>query len=349
MKNMTKMLLSSAILAMSPIAMGTELTNNQILENDGVININGSFTLTSADNAYLDNYGVINYNRREGDKLNLNGATNNSGIRIYTGSHFREMYDMAPTALLASEDSPLIKDSFADLTSSNFVRVSDIGRFVINTEGSDPVVLTEENLADYKGTCFSIMEGKGDIIFNNEGQGFYQFLSVEGNNDAKNIIVLRGSKDGNTVELNNSGADELFAVNTIITNSEDYLKDFVSKSDQTKTINLDKTYNLNITGMFDFKAENELFTDGKVSIAGEGSQVQISSVNSMFQSDIDVNAGELILDPQCERFNGEEKVNEETKTITLSKTMNVSTEGSIVNKGTLNIGTTGVLSLGVAG
>ena len=69
----------------------------------------------------------------------------------------------------------------------------------------------------------------------------------------------------------------------------------------------------------------------------------------MFQSDIDVNAGELILDPQCERFNGEEKVNEETKTITLSKTMNVSTEGSIVNKGTLNIGTTGVLSLGVAG
>ena len=348
MKNITKMLLSSAILATSPIAMGTELVNDQILENDGVININGNFTLTSTDGAYLDNYGVINYNRGEDDKLTLNGATANSGIRIYTREHFREMYDMAPTALLASKDSPLIKDSFAELLQLNYVRVNDGGKFIVNTAGEDPVELTSGNLEDYKDTFFSIQDGKGDITFDNNDGTFFQFLSVEGNNDAKNVIVLRGSKDNHNVALNNTN-NELFEVKTDITNDKNYLKDFVSKSDQTKTISLDKPYNLNITGKFDFKAGNELFTDGKVSVAGEASQVQISSVNSMFKSDIDVIAGELILNPQCERFNGDEKVNEENKTVKLSKTMNVKSGAKLSNKGTLNICTTGVLSLGVAG
>ena len=151
MKNMTKMLLSSAILATSPIAMATDqMTNNQIIENDGVININGGFKLISTDGAYLDNYGVINYNRGASDKLELNGASANSGIRIYTGEHFRVMGGMVPTALLTNKDSSLIKDSFAELLQRNYVRVNDGGRFIINTAGSDPVGIVYQNSINRK-------------------------------------------------------------------------------------------------------------------------------------------------------------------------------------------------------
>ena len=127
---------------------------------------------------------------------------------------------------------------------------------------------------------------------------------------------------------------------------EKYQKDFVAKdSEQTKT--LTNAQNLNVNGFFNFKADNEYFTDGKVSFnAGKST---ISSVDSMFQSDIDVNNGaELVLNPQCDYYEGDEKVGEDKKTITYNnKTMNVAGKLT-VQGGKLVIGSNAILNFGPA-
>jgi len=228
MKNITKMLLSSAILATSPIAMGTEVTNNQIIENDGVMNITGSFTLNSTAGAYLDNYGEINYNTKDSSEtLKLTGPAN-SGIRIYTGTHFRNMKDMVPTALLLAQNSELLQGGFADLMQRNYIKLSEGGKFTINREGNDQLVLNSDNLATAKNDYFEITAGGSDITIDSDNQSFYEFLSAEGNNDAKNVIVLRG-KETKDVELDNSadgnyGSDKLFVVKTAIVDNGNYLK-----------------------------------------------------------------------------------------------------------------------------
>ncbi|MBQ2175911.1 MAG: hypothetical protein II453_12885, partial [Alphaproteobacteria bacterium] len=77
----------------------------------------------------------------------------------------------------------------------------------------------------------------------------------------------------------------------------------------------------------------------------------ISSVASMFHSDIDVKSGaELELNPQCKYYNGpEEPIEEGIKTIRYNKTMNIADGGKLtVNGGKLIIGENGVLNLGAA-
>ena len=160
-------------------------------------------------------------------------------------------------------------------------------------------------------------------------------------------MVLRG--EAKDISLDNSGAEAYtsekpFVVETHIGNIETYLKDFTSQdSTQEKTLN--EPQNLNIKGNFNFKAYNEFFTDGKVSF--DAGNYTISSVGSMFQSDIDVkDSATLVLNPQCEYYDGETKVGENKTTITYNKTMNVAGGKLTVQGGKLIIGTNAILNFG---
>lgn len=358
MTNMKKILLASAILATSPMASAGELkefTSSRTVENDGEINLYGSRSIKLTDGAWIENYGVINCIRASAEnKITFDDG--DTGIRNHMDREFRPMTDMLPTQLVLNQDNALIKDAYADLSQRQYHSLmSESGRIIVKTGGDDPEVLTKDSyLADY---FEGIGEGQCNVEFvesENGDRSLYNFLSNVENNVEKNVIVLRGTTENVSISLNNENtahaADNPFVVKTAIANNGTYLSDFITKlppeqtPPQTKT--LDKVQNLEVNGNFNFQAGNELFTDGKVTFLG-GTSV-ISSVNSMFKSNIDVNDGAtLILNPQCERYYNDQQVNTGNTTITLDKTVNVKSGGNItLSNGKLVIGSTGVLNLG---
>ena len=310
MINMKKIALASAILTTGSIATQPSMDINATTEIDGVTNINGPMQFNFANDATIEHFGKINFVREDAaTKIALNGGNAESGINVHLGKEFRPMTGMIPKSLVENKNDPLIKEFFSVMEQMSYCSMMQEGGSInVKTGAADPISLTgSSELIDY--FTDDINKEAPRIRFNTEEKGLFDFLSQEGNNIANNVMILRGeeqdiSLDNSAVE--NYTAENPFVIETAIANSEKQQKDFVAKdSEQTKT--LTNAQNLNVNGFFNFKADNEYFTDGKVSFnAGKST---ISSVDSMFQSDIDVNNGaELVLNPQCDYYEGDEKV-----------------------------------------
>jgi hypothetical protein len=348
MINMKKIVLASAILTTGSIASTQQSMDiNTTMENDGVLNINGAWQFNFANDATIEHFGKINFVREDAEtKIALNGGNAASGINVHLGKEFRPMTGMIPKALVENKNDPLIKEFFSALAQMSYYSMTQEGGSInVKTGVDDPISLT----ANSELINYFTDETNDDvprIRFDAGEKGLFDFLSQEGNNIANNVMILRGEEQDLSLdnsEVGNYTAENPFVIETAIANSEKYQKDFVSKdSDQTKT--LTNAQNLNVNGNFNFKADNEYFTDGKVSF--ESGKSTISSVDSMFQSDIDVkNGAELVLNPQCDYYEGEVKVGEDKKTITYNKTMNVAGKLT-VQGGKLVIGSNAILNFG---
>ena len=384
MTNMKKILLAPVILATSQIAMGgdgdgsnvplaSDIENITGIENRGQINIHDARTITSADGQWLDNYGTITLYAKDGGKLTLastdpdNSIDNNSGIKVHVQQEFVSLTGMEPKKLIEvidAEGNSDIKDYYGTKDDKSYYSLTaERGKLIVDDGKNDPVELDKDTVGNYTNTeettdrCITILDKQSAIVFENIDVGngvMTPFLSQEDNNTVNNTLVLRGQTTGQEVILRNKDlenetlANDAIDVNANIANDGGYFGEWTN-SEPSKTLTLSEPQDLIVEGNFNFKAFNGLFNEGKVSF--DAGKSTISSVASMFHSDIDVNNGaELELNPQCKYYNGpEEPIEEGIKTIRYNKTMNIADGGKLtVNGGKLIIGENGVLNLGAA-
>ncbi len=371
MTNMKKILLAPVILATSQIAMGGTGTDNLEnlagVENYGQIHIRGEQTITSADGQWLDNYGTITLYPKDGGKLTLastdpnTSVNNNSGIKVHVQQEFVSLTGMEPKKLIEvidAEGNSDIKNYYGTQEGKSYYSLTaEKGKLIVDDGENAPVELNDSNIGNYTNTeeitnrCITISDAKSAIVFENIDVGngvMTPFLSQEDNNTVNNTLVLRGQTTGQEVPLRNSDAEAIINVKANIANDGGYFGEWTN-SDPSKTLTLSKPQRLKVEGNFNFTAFNGLFNEGKVSF--DAGKSTISSVASMFHSDIDVKSGaELELNPQCKYYNGSEEPKEEgIKTIRYNKTMNIANGGKLtVNGGKLIIGENGVLNLGAA-
>ena len=303
MINVTKLFLSSAILATSALAAENIVFDTaQDTENKGTINVGAGVTIKVAQGKWIRNTGTINFIKPfqgEGSDgtfkiLGTDEAEDakTSGIKNIGASFAR----IAGELQYEGEGNPINGTYYNFSGKSGIIQVKDPV-----TDETKP--LTE---ADY------VREKGGAIV--NEGDSLYRFLrevDEAGNNDAGNVVVLRGTDDmpGNMVMLDHSDDGEenktttenAMEVKTPIVNSIKYR---TFQEEGREAVNFDKDYAFGVKGYYKFTGDNSDFSAQKIEFM-EGSS-EFNTGRSLFGvKDITISGGEVNIkmdDPELDGF-----------------------------------------------
>ena len=262
----------------------------QDTENKGTINVGAGVTIKVAKGKWIKNTGIINFIKPIGGEgndgtfkiLGTDEAENakTSGIKNI-GAPFAQI---AGELQYEGEEEPIDGTYYGFNGKSGIIQVKDPV-----TEDTRPLVD-----ADYVG------EKGGAIV--NEGASLYGFLrdvDEAGNNDAGNVIVLRGTGDmpGNMVMLdhiddgeeNKTTAENVMEVKTPIVNSVKYQ---TFKEENKEAVNFEKDYAFGVKGYYKFTGNNSDFSAQKIEFM-EGAS-EFNTDHSLFGvKDITISGGDM--------------------------------------------------------
>ena len=290
MRNITKMLLSSAILATGTMAADV-MDVKQDIQNNGTININPGMNITVTEGKWIINKGTINFMK----PLTGNGANTRFNI---TGTNGEEGYESGiinkGPEFVQIEGAPETQTPI--IANANYFNLDNLGGTIqVKDPGGE-----ENRPLDLENDCNYLTGGKIQM----ENGGLYNFLRNGGDDslvDANNVIVLRGTHDvsSNMILLDHreaeDGANETSAgtgaleITNSFVNSDDY-KSF--KNGNNPKVVYDKIYGLEVNGFFKFSGTNTNFDQGKVEFMDGSSE--FTSANSIFgTNDLTISGGNV--------------------------------------------------------
>lgn len=280
MRNITKMFLSSAILATGTMAADV-MDVHQDMINNGEININPDMTIKVKEGKWIINKGTINFMKSldaADAKFNITGTNAElpSGIKN-SGPEFAEI-DGEP------------EEGDAQIEDATYFNLNNLGGTIqvkAPNGGTRPL--------DLESDCNCLTGG----TIRMEKDGLYNFLKEDGHNNGNNVIVLRGKHDvpNNMILLNHNeaeggvsqtgGENGVLEIKNPFVNSEGY-KSFTQ--DGNDPVEYDKSYTLGVNGFFKFTGTNTNFNQGKVEFMDGSSE--FTSANSIFgTNDLTISGG----------------------------------------------------------
>lgn len=288
MRNITKMLLSSAILATG--TMAAEVMNvQQDIQNDGTININPGMNITVTQGKWIINKGTINFMK----PLDSTGSDAKFNITGTDGEKESGIINKGPE-FAAINGAPTVEK--AQIANATYFNLDNLGGTI---QVKDPN--NSENTRQLDASDYEEIDG-GKIQM--ENGGLYNFLRNGGDDslvDANNVIVLRGTHDvsNNMILLDHREAENGAGETSAGASALDIKNPFVNSTDyetfkdgNNPEVVYDKSYGLKVNGYFKFTGENTNFNQGKVEFMDGSSE--FNSANSIFgTNDLTISGGNV--------------------------------------------------------
>lgn len=282
MKNIAKMLLSSAILATGAMAADNVLLDvRDDLTNEGTINVVPNMAIKVTAGKWITNTGTINFKKAldGGETFKVLGTNDETLSGIKNKALEFVQIDGIPTKETARIDD------------ANYYNIGGVAGTIQVQNSENPNEVRPLQPTDY------VPKQGGTIKF--EKCSLYNFLKDD-NTAADKVIVLRGNADvtDNMILLNHNDAEDendktsegegVLEIKNPFVNSEDYEK-FEKQVEvevggeiqtQTQTNSYNKSYALGINGYFTFTGTNTNFNQQSIEFMDGSSE--FNTVESMF-------------------------------------------------------------------